>query len=1076
MRRIAVRKVNPYWENPEPVVVLPKKHQRRYRTATAVGMTQIAVAAAVALHAPSTYAACTYNTGSNQGGNAGNTVISGTTVTCTGTMTSNTTRLGQGPGGGSVTSPSNPANNVTVRVVTPTTWTLGNSAVISLFNNANIQIGTSTILSPVATPTITLRTRATTGGGLFGTGFNTIETNANSTITIYGNAQVVADGTNTSSEAINVHGPGNRINNYGYIIGGPSSAIFFENVNTTAASARNVVDNFGVIELRPGGSANPVTGGEAIGSNGAVGIDFINEPGATVIGNVNLQNGNDTVTLNPGSQITGNLDGGGGTNVLTLNASPTSADTLDGQVKNFQVMNKTGTGMWTVTGSVGNNTATGAAPLSVYVRGGTLFLEGDNTGFNGVVVVNPETATPPDPAVVGPDTTATLEARAQSLPPLVWNHGLVLFNQFALPGTTVADGTYTGVIQGDQGSLGKTGPGTTILTNNNTYNGTTTVSEGTLAVGSAPGGTAQLSGGGAVTVLSGATLGGYGTIAGNVTNEGTIAVGNATPSLQSGPSGTFTLLGNLTNGGTVNLVSTTIGDALIVKGNYSDAPVATVKLNTVLNAGGPLANQFTDRLLISGNASGKTQLLVNASGTGAATPTGLFDTAETGISVVQVHGTATPTTFVLGNGSVLGSDPFIYALNPYGPDSPFGPSNATQADARGGGNTWDFRLQNAYIDTEGGVIDPNDEIHEQNGDIEKPDGEVDGPNGEIIDPPSAEGEEEYQREVEEMRPEVAPQVPAYLTAPIALFQAGALDIATLHQRLGEIRLGVDGTGADGGGEDYSKEVFARAYGGRFNYASNVGFRDFGYNTSIDTAAVQFGGTILRKQGTDGVWRFGLAAAFGHVWWSPSAVDGHSNGNLDRYTFYGTATYQSHAGWYGDGIVFGGLFDGYVSTDTAGRASNMGGTTVGVSLESGYPLTLTSSGLFLEPQLQMVWQHLGFDTKTDVNGIVNDLGGQDSALLRLGFRLGEPLELQGKYPVTPYFKFNFLQPLTGNGSATIGQYPFEVGRNGSSMQVGAGITGGVTPRLSIYGDALYQRRLVSYGSNGWLANAGVRYTF
>lgn len=150
---------------------------------------------------------------------------------------------------------------------------------------------------------------------------------------------MVAAGTNTSSEAINVHGPGDRIVNYGYIIGRPSSAIFFENVNTTAASPRNVVDNYGVIELRPGGSANPVTGGQAIGSNGAVGIDFINEPGATVIDNVDLQGGNDNVTLNPTSKIIGNLDGGGGTNTLTLNASPTSADTLDGQVKNGSVKN-----------------------------------------------------------------------------------------------------------------------------------------------------------------------------------------------------------------------------------------------------------------------------------------------------------------------------------------------------------------------------------------------------------------------------------------------------------------------------------------------------------------------------------------------------------------------------------------------------------------------------------------------------------------------------------------------------------------------------------------------------------------
>jgi outer membrane autotransporter protein len=926
---------------------------------------------------------------------------------------------------------------------------LRNAGVISLFNGAQIQVGSGTALS--ATPTVTLQNSATTGSASnFGTGFNTIEVNANSRITIGGNAQVIAAGISQQSEAINVHGPGNQIVNYGYIIGGPSSAIFFENTNTTVADALNTVDNFGVIELRTGSSPNPVTGGQAVGSAGAVGINFINESGAQVIGNLDLQGGNDNVTLNPDSKIIGNLNGGGGTNTLTLNASPTSGDTLNGQVNNFQVLNKRGGGMWTVSGSVGN---TGTVPLSVYVRQGTLFLEGDNTNFNGSVIVNPEDVANPDPSVVGPDSSATLEARAQSLPPLVTDHGQVLFNQFTPDGSTDSpNGTYSGVIRGE-GSVGKTGPGTTILTSNNTYTGTTTVFQGALAVGEAPGSAGELSGGGAVSVLSGATLGGYGVIAGNVNNAGTIAVGNATPALESGSAGSFTFLGDLNNSGTVNLVSDTIGDALIVKGNYQGAPGATVQLSTVLNEGGALTNQFTDRLLISGNATNTTQLLVKASGNGAPTPTGHADTASTGISVVQVAGMSTPQAFVLGNGGVLGNDPFIYHLNAYGPGSTLGPSDPAQADSRGGGNTWDFRLQNTYVEPDGGRVEP--------------DGEIEEPDGEIVEP--GEGE------LEEARPEVAPQVAAYLTAPLAMFEAGYLDIATLHQRLGEIRYD-DGSASGGDNADLSKEVFARAYGGQFNYTSNVAFKDFGYNTSIDAAAVQFGGTILRQQGSDGVWRYCLAASFGHVWWSPSAVDGNSNGNVNRYTFYGTATYQANAGWYADGIVFGGLFDGYVSTDTASHESNMDGTTAGLSLESGYPFRLTASGLSLEPQVQVVWQHLSFDTKTDVNGIVNDLGGQDSALLRLGFRLAQPLQLQGKYPLTPYFKFNFLQPLTAGGRAVIGQSPFEVGRNGSSMQVGAGITGKLNSRLSIYGDALYQRRLVSYGSNGWLANAGLRYSF
>ena len=214
--------------------------------------------------------------------------------------------------------------------------------------------------------------------------------NSNSTIIIYKNGVVAANGTQNNSEAINPYGSGNTIINYGTIQGGPSSAIFFENINTTAASPRNVVDNYGTITVGPGD--NPVTGGEAVGSFGDVGIDFINEPGAVVNGNLDLQGGNDNVTLNTGSRITGNLNGGGGFNTLTLAAPGSSEDYFTGQVNNFSVLNKTGTGVWVVTGPLSDNG--GQVPLQVNVIDGTLVLEGNNANFNGSIVINPNVGTP----------------------------------------------------------------------------------------------------------------------------------------------------------------------------------------------------------------------------------------------------------------------------------------------------------------------------------------------------------------------------------------------------------------------------------------------------------------------------------------------------------------------------------------------------------------------------------------------------------------------------------------------------------------------------------------------------------
>ena len=110
-------------------------------------------------------------------------------------------------------------------------------------------------------------------------------------------------------------------------------------------------------------------------------------------------------------------------------------------------MNKTGTGTWTLTGAIGANG--GATPLAVTVAGGTLVLTGNNTAFNGSVVINPG---------------ATLEARAQSLPPTITDlSGDLLINQVSPDGIQPNDGTYAGHIVGT-GIVTKIGVGTLTMT------------------------------------------------------------------------------------------------------------------------------------------------------------------------------------------------------------------------------------------------------------------------------------------------------------------------------------------------------------------------------------------------------------------------------------------------------------------------------------------------------------------------------------------------------------------------------------------------------------------------------------
>ena len=278
-------------------------------------------------------------------------------------------------------------------------------------------------------------TPVTDGWGARG---NTIEFGSNGKLTISANAKVQALGTDTMGEAVNVMGGGNTIINYGLISAVSAPAIWFQDL---VVGVPNAIENYGIIE-----SGDRITS-NVIGNSGNGAVTFYNHSGASVHGSLNFGGGSDSLLLAPHSTITGNIGGGGGNNTLILYGEAGSDDTLTGAITNFQSIRKDGDGKWTLTGSIGNNSSAGGAPLAVQVRQGTLALTGNNSSFNGSLRV---------------ELAGTLEARAQSLPPSVINNGLVLFNQ-------PDNGTYAGTIGGGTGHVAKSGAGILTLSGANTY-------------------------------------------------------------------------------------------------------------------------------------------------------------------------------------------------------------------------------------------------------------------------------------------------------------------------------------------------------------------------------------------------------------------------------------------------------------------------------------------------------------------------------------------------------------------------------------------------------------------------------
>lgn len=234
-----------------------------------------------------------------------------------------------------------------------------------------------------------------------------------------------------------------------------------------------------------------VNTGAILHANGNLGggSDAVVLSGALNIGSgiLSLGNGDDMLTLYDGAAISGGeVEAGSGTDLMQVNNA--SALSLDGlSVGGFESLEKLNTGKLTLTGSHAYSDGT-------TISAGTLQI--GNGGNSGSLASN------------------------------VLNNGLFVFNR--------SDAyTFSGLITGS-GALEQIGGGVTVLIGDNSYSGMTRVAGGALWINGD-----QTGAGGLTLVENGGTLGGIGTIGGNVTIEsgGILAPGNSP--------GTLTINGDL---------------------------------------------------------------------------------------------------------------------------------------------------------------------------------------------------------------------------------------------------------------------------------------------------------------------------------------------------------------------------------------------------------------------------------------------------------------------------------------------------------------------------------------------------
>ncbi|EEA02436.1 outer membrane autotransporter barrel domain protein [Burkholderia sp. H160] len=802
------------------------------------------------------------------------------------------------------------------------------------------------------------------------------------------------------------------------------------------------------LELGNGGSSGSITGNVA--NNGALAFNRSNT--LTLAGVIS---GTGTVAQN-----------GGGTTVLTGDSTYTGGTTISAGA--LQLGNGGTSG--SITGNVTNNGTLAFNRSNTLTFGGVISGTGTVAQNGGGTTVLTANSTYTGGTTISAGTLQLGNGGTSgSITGNVTNNGTLAFNR---SGTLIFDNVISGT-----GSVLQDGPGNTILTGNNTYTGGTTISDGTLELGN--GGTSgsiagvvsndrtlefdrsdTLTFGGIISGPGGVTQHGSGTTiltaasaysGPTVIQRGTLAAGaadvfspNSNFAVESG--GTLALQGfdqtvpGLTNAGLVR----TSGDpgTVLTTGSYIGNG-GTLAIDTFLGDD----SSPSDKLVINGGtASGTTNLAVtNAGGPGALT-------RGNGIPVVEVT-----------NGGTTATGAFSLA-----------------GEVRGG--AFDYRL---FRGGTGGNL-PDDWFL-------RTDFSVPGP--EEPSPPGPEGPTLPAEEVLPPDPPpavlppgeyliIGPELATYSVVQPLARQMGLTALGTLHERIGDTL-----TPAGGGNDNpgWGRSGWARVFGQQI---------DNRYRTFSDARA---SGSLVGVQAGVDIWRgsflpghhdaAGVYFAYGN---SSADVDGlvtnaaatgyvlqHTGSvNLNGYAGGAYWTHYGPGGWYIDAVLQGTYYDGHASTQFARLP--VSGSGLLTSVEAGYPIPLPlGPGFVLEPQLQLIWQHVGLDEANDGLGTV-DPGSTSGVTGRLGVRGQWTITRANGQVWQPYVRTNLWRDWGAEATTTFSGVSGELlEQRVTRMDVAVGVTARLDTRMSLYSQFGYQFSInaSSTGSRkGVWGDIGLRYAW
>lgn len=291
------------------------------------------------------------------------------------------------------------------------------------------------------------------------------------------------------------------------------------------------------------------------------------------------------------------------------------------------------------------------------------------------------------------------------------------------------------------------------------------------------------------------------------------------------------------------------------------------------------------------------------------------------------------------------------------------------------------------------------------------------------------------------------EVPIYAEVPALGRELGIAQLGTFHERQGEQALLTEsGALPAAWGRVWGEHATIDNNGAASQaFSGNMGGVQVGQDLYADTMA---GGP------SDHYGLFiGYARAQGDVSGFALGFPNLAVGTLsiNDYNAGGYWTHVGNGGWYTDTVLMGSsLTINPMSHDGVGATTH--GDLFDASFEAGLPVPLSSS-LSIEPQAQLIWQHVSVNDLDDGISKVS-FEGSSGFVGRLGVRL------QGQFTAAdtlwlPYARANLWRYFSGTDSVTFAQttaIPTRIAA--TAFQLGFGVVGQLSARGSAFATVGY----------------------